>query len=90
MSDIEFNVNEYVLVKLTDHGRSVCEANHAQLLASTGLPHIKLPYRAPKEDAEGWSKWQLWHMMQEFGHHVGLGLTPCFEAVIRIPVKEPQ
>jgi hypothetical protein len=83
---MDFNVNEYVHVRLTPHGRAVYEANHAMLLASMGIPHAKLPYRAPEEDAEGWSKWQLWELMREFGPHTGQALEPCFATVIRIPV----
>ena len=82
-----FNINNYVYVQLTDHGRGVHAANHAMLLASIGLPHIKLPYRPPAEDADGWSKWQLWELMSEFGQHTRMGGEACFSTIIVINTK---
>jgi hypothetical protein len=84
---MDFNINECVSVQLTDHGRAVHAAEHAMLLAKTGA---SLTYRAPKEDSDGWSRWQLWELMRSFGEHIGMGMEPCFGAVIRIPAKEPQ
>jgi hypothetical protein len=39
----------------------------------------------PKEDAEGWSEWQLWVLMQEFGPHMGLGFLAVIETEIEVP-----
>jgi hypothetical protein len=73
-----FNVNESVKVKLTDFGR---EIHYRQWQAI--MPH--LPYRPPTEDEDGWSKWQLWDLMSQFGAHVGLGMRLPFEAAIELP-----
>ena len=80
---MEFNVNEKVRVKLTDHGRTVHAADHALFWAGTTLPPEKRPaYMPPKEDAEGWSEWQLWTLMEAFGKHTHMGCKNCFETTI--------
>jgi len=75
------NVNSTVRVKLTDHGRAVHAKDHADCWGSAGVIR---PYTPPKEDAEGWSRWQLWVLMQTFGPHTYLGGRPCFEADIEV------
>lgn len=77
----EFNVNEYVSVRLTDKGR----AHHkADFLHWTTEAKVKLPYRPPQEDADGWSKWQLHQLMHIFGEGTGVGQDLLFETTIRI------
>ena len=82
---MEFNINEKVRVKLTDHGRAVHADDHAAFWANTRLPLKKCPaYTPPKEDAEGWSEWQLWILMEAFGPHIHMGFPNCFETTIEI------
>lgn len=77
----EFNVNEYVSVRLTDKGR----AHHkADFMRWTKEAKVKLPYRPPQEDADGWSRWQLHQLMHIFGEGTGLGQDLLFETTIRI------
>jgi len=67
---MRFNVNETVSVRLTGRGRAI--------LRQVGV--------APKaEDAEGWSRWQLWDLMRQFGGHLYLGCDPPFDLAIEIP-----
>lgn len=68
------------MVRLTDYGREV----HRENFDALGIPFGTLPYRPPTEDAEGWSKWQLWNLMQEFGPHMSLAGRMPFETTIRI------
>ncbi len=75
------NLNDSVRVKLTDHGRAVHAKDHADCWGSAGVIR---PYTPPKEDADGWSKWTLWVLMQTFGPHTYLGGRPCFEADIEV------
>jgi hypothetical protein len=77
-----FNINEYVWVKLTDRGRAIHREQHEAL--NEQFPKCKLEYCPPKEDAQGWSKWQMWSLMQELGPHVGMGIEPAFETNIVI------
>jgi hypothetical protein len=87
MSDT-FNLNDFVWVRLTDVGRAVIKEDDkrwAQRIPSYGgsLPRVQ------KEEAEndGWSRWQLWSLMQQFGSEVHLGCVPPFETTIRL--KQP-
>jgi len=78
---MKININEYVRVKLTAHGRAVHAADHARRWAQHGR---SMPYNPPEEDAEGWSRWQLWALMEAFGPHVGHGAPLCFETEIEL------
>ena len=80
------NINESVRVKLTDHGRAVHAADHAMFWASIapGKDIKATGYSPPREDADGWSKWQLWALMETVGAHTGLCKPPCFETIIEI------
>jgi len=83
---MKFNINEKVRVKLTEHGKALHREYHAKFLAHLGQ---KAPdYTPPKEDAEGWSEWQLWVLMQEFGPHMGLGFRTVIETEIEVPNVE--
>jgi len=63
------NVNSTVRVKLTDHGRAVYQKHWGE---------------PPKEDADGWSTWQLWVLMQAFGPHITFGFTSLFDPEIEV------
>ena len=67
---MKFNMNDNVKIKITEHGR--------ELLSNGSFEHLY------KEDDNGWSKWQLWHVMEIFGPHISLGCTPPFETEIEI------
>jgi hypothetical protein len=45
-------------------------------------PGTKFPL--PTEDAEGFSTWQLWALMADFGEHIAMGLEVPFETSIQI------
>ena len=78
----EFNVNHYVWVRLTDLGRFIHRRNHDILYAGSREPHA---YRPPTEDKDGWSKWQLWCLMGEFGADMKCGgMDNPFETTIRL------
>lgn len=80
---IKFNLNDWVRVKLTDHGRHILLRK--ALRDREEFPALRsFPYKPPVEDAEGWSKWQLWSLISEFGEHVGLGLDNPFELDIEL------
>ena len=87
---MQFNINEIVRVRLTDHGRAMHKADHKIFWDSVGVL-ISPSYVPPKEDENGWSEWQLWSLMQSFGNHLSLGGKNCFETTIEIfePKKEP-
>ena len=76
-----FNINARIRVKLTDLGRAIHKRNHEQLVARTGRPFDYIP---PTEDSDGWSEWQLWRAMQEFGSHYVIGHPEPFEPSMQI------
>lgn len=83
----DFNINDNVRVKLTDHGRAVHRQQHELMLA-----HIKptmrdeWPYVAPKEE-DGWSTWQLWYLLSTFGPHIWMTGEHCFSTAIQFETK---
>lgn len=88
MKFIEFNLNEYIYVKLKPEGFALLEKNHNDLYESIGyhpVPEFKL-YN--KTDEEGWTEFQAHVFMSEFGPHISLGRVPPFETTIRIAIKE--
>lgn len=75
---IEFNINDMVKVKLTEVGDEIYVENRKKLSIAhegSGLP---------KEDSDGYSEWQLWRLMQEFGENLGNGQPLPFETTILI------
>ena len=76
-----FNINEYVSVRLTDFGRKRHKEDFDQWTSAAGLT---LQYHPPAEDEDGWSKWQLWVLMQLFGSVISMGCEQPFETTIRI------
>ncbi len=86
---MRFNMNDYIRVRLTDAGRKIHRSNHEALLLMMSPSAAKLlPYTQPKEDDDGWSEWQGWHLMQEFGPWLRLTMDPPFELTVEI--TEPK
>jgi hypothetical protein len=83
---MEININDKVRVKLTCQGREALKNRHREFWAEVGMPNE--PYTPPAEDAEGWSEWQLWCLMQELGPHCQMGVSPPFETTIQLIVRE--
>lgn len=81
---IEFNVNNYVWVKLTGVGIKELERQHRELREA--FPGIGGNFEPPKSDDEGWSKWQMHDLMNRFGHMMSCGMQVPFETTIRIDV----
>jgi hypothetical protein len=85
---IDFNLNDYVQVRLNDLGRKIHREDFDDWTSRVTVP---IEYRAPIEDAEGLSKWQLWSLMELYGPFVGLGKQMPFEIAIQFPVPtRPQ
>ena len=80
----DFNVNENVRVKLTDTGRRELQRHHdAVALRAPSLAGTP----AYTEDAEGWSTWQLWSLMQHLGHLCYPGGPVPFETQMQIEIR---
>jgi len=59
-----FNLNSYVKIKITPLGQSIRE----KFYASYGIKARPLD-----KDSEGFTKMQLWQVMQIFGEHMHFG-----------------
>lgn len=82
---MKFNINDSVKVKLNDHGREILKQKHEMLFKVLGIPRYR-EFVPPQEDEQGWSKWQLWDLMQTFGTHISLGSKVPFETEIEIVI----
>lgn len=82
----EININENVRVNLTELGRRALERQHAEFW--TGVRGAPDAYEPPEEDADGWSEWQLWCLMQDLGHLCGLGRRLPFETTIQVVARQ--
>ncbi len=82
---MQFNVNDYVRVRLNDHGRAIVREKHDELAAFIkGRGGAFHEFRPTVEDADGWSRWQLWDLMHTFGPHIHLGARVPFETTIEL------
>ena len=73
---MQFNVNYLVRVQLTQEGRTYHQKRHVDMFQNL------IPYRPPEEDTEGWSRWHLWELMQQFGPGMAMGCPLLFHTVI--------
>jgi hypothetical protein len=78
------NLNRIVRVQLTDWGRDIDRARHEAIFADT---RYKMDYIPHEEDKDGWSKWQLWHLMEVYGKYMGMCEQLPFLLDIEIPEK---
>jgi hypothetical protein len=85
-SFVTFNINDYVQVRLTDRGRACLRENYDKLNAAYG-GKLTFKHTPPKEDKDGWSRWQAWSLMQDLGPHISMGMNPPFEPTIRVEVE---
>ena len=82
MKTTEFNINNYVRVRLTETGINTLRDNHDAL---NGFAHGVLgDFAPPKEDKGGWSRWQLWELMHQLGPSCMNGFNVPFETTIQI------
>jgi len=82
---MEFNINHYVKVKLTERGRKILKEQHEELIRGPlGILGDMKTYKPKKEDGEGWSTWQMWDLMVTLGRYCYMGPMPPFETEIII------
>lgn len=66
---MKFNINDYVKVKLTEHGKKILKEKDIN----------------NSVDENGYTKFQLWDIMNIFGEYCILGCDVPFETEIIIP-----
>lgn len=86
MSELKFNINGYVKVKLNDSGITELKRQHKKL--SESFPKLG-EFKSPKVDDDGYSKFQMHDLMLRLGHLCQLGFEPPFDANIIICTDSP-
>lgn len=79
---MRMNINDRVRVRLTADGRDILAKIHQERFGYLGDRAPK--FSLPKEDEAGWSEWQMWTLMQDFGPYISLGSRAPFETEIEI------
>lgn len=69
MKYFEFNINYAVKVKLTERGFQIHEKYYKELRKE----YFRLEYLKPEVDEDGYSKFQMWTLMDIFGSHIHIG-----------------
>lgn len=67
----KLNLNHFVKVKFTDHGKDIFYHQYDELnkiMEARGVRPLTPEY--PKIDESGYSTMQLWHFMNLFGPHI--------------------
>lgn len=82
----EFNLNNYIYVKLTQKGKDELKRQHDDLVSN--YPNYISPYIPPKEDEHGYSKFQMWVLMKNLGHLCVIGLELPFETEVKLENKD--
>lgn len=82
---VDVNMNDMVQVKMTDYGWELyMEEINPIRVRFKSVPYTLESIKQEKEDAEGYSKWQLWTLFRHFGEHINLGARSPFGMDIRI------
>lgn len=81
MNFVNFNINQYVWVKLTKRGLDELEKEHNSYRYA--YPKAFDEWKAPEVDNEGYSKFQLWSLISEFGSSMKFGEIAPFCGDIR-------
>ena len=71
----EFNINDYIKVKLTAYGCSVHMTHYKKYLGKNYNEKIF----APVVENEGYTIYQLWELMNIFGEHMFNGAEQVIE-----------
>ncbi|MFK5282175.1 hypothetical protein ACI3PL_21705, partial [Lacticaseibacillus paracasei] len=65
MKQINFNLNGYISVKLTEAGIKELERQHAELASQVPSIGKYVPYSV---DEDGYTRFQGWNLMNRLGH----------------------
>jgi hypothetical protein len=85
---VDFNVNSYVRVKLTDVGRQHLRQWHKELFSH--YPPGKYEYTPPDEDVDGYTRFQLWELMAQLGSKCMNGGPVPFWTTIKLELPDTR
>lgn len=74
---IRVNLNDKIMVKLTDLGKEIYyhQFDDAINAGAKIKPHF------PKEDANGYTQFQLWDFIHLYGQHIGMARPNVIEPI---------
>lgn len=78
---VKVNINDFIKVKLTDHGKDIYEHHNDHLIETVKndcIKEILKPIPLSYND-EGYTYFQLWDFMNIFGKHMFNGAEPVIE-----------
>ena len=70
MNEVRINLNEFIDVRLTDMGKDIYFHQFDELNRMCGKAICQPTF--PKENADGYTSFQLWHFMELYGEHIGM------------------
>ncbi len=77
---MKININDEVKVKLTEEGKEIYfhkdDEYRKQMVAEKGHYPLYFQPQYPKVDDEGYTKFQLWELMQIYGKHIDVVSLP--------------
>ena len=85
---IRINLNEYIEVKLTDHGKDIFYHQFDELNERAGREVIKPEY--PKENKYGYTSFQLWQFIELYGPYIGMCKKEVIEPLELLYEEEKQ
>lgn len=84
---MNFNINNNIKVKLTEHGKNILKKQHEELYQYSCASNYR-QYVPITEDENGFSTWQMWSLFETFKEHIHLSAYPLpFETEIIIPAE---
>ena len=89
MDLLKFNINCIIYVKLTERGREKLAENHnAYIDLISNWEHRDADFYKKKEDHSGYTQFQMWNLMNEFGKDLICGGTNYFHLDILLKKQD--
>ena len=90
---VEFNINDYVYVKLNDLGYQHLADLHRDLYVNIGIedpePEMSTKeYYENKATKDGYTSMQMWVFMSEFGSRSSIGFKQMYSTNILFNIKD--
>lgn len=79
------NLNDWIKVKLTDHGKDIYRRYKTQLADALKQTTASVQIE-PDIDEDGYTKFQLWHYIELFGNYIGMGEDAVIMPLEIVPV----
>lgn len=88
MKTMDFNLNDYVLVKINDLGYQKLADDKNELMSDfPNYESVTAQYFKDKADENGYTCFQAWDFINKFGSETKMELHPMFDINIKIQVK---